>query len=211
METALKVKKTDTDLSVLDSLSIDRLFTICDWQDIAHSPWKAEYPYEPRVRFQIVHSAAKIYIRYTVEEEYVKAQYVRPNENVWEDSCVEFFISLDDRQTYYNFEFNVLGTGLIGYGIANKAERKRLDPMLVEQIDTFTQVFKVNGKKSWDITLAIPKTIFSGQLKSGVPVAANFYKCGDKLPEPHFMAWNNINSPTPNFHQPQFFGEVIFE
>jgi hypothetical protein len=40
---------------------------------------------------------------------------------------------------------------------------------------------------------------------------ANFYKCGDETPEPHFLSWNPIDLPKPNFHVPQFFGQLELE
>jgi hypothetical protein len=39
----------------------------------------------------------------------------------------------------------------------------------------------------------------------------NFYKCGDNLPRPHFLAWNNIQSEEPNFHLSAFFGDLLFD
>lgn len=182
-----------------------------DWQVIEQSPWEESFPYRPHVRFQIAHSEEAIYLHYEVQEEFVKAQYIRINENVWEDSCVEFFLSLDGRKTYYNVEFNVLGTGLVGYGTEVKTERKRLDPSLTGQISTFTQVFSLAGKKTWRMLLAIPKHIFATGIPVDTVVHANFYKCGDSLPQPHYLAWNTIENPTPNFHLPAYFGELIFE
>lgn len=189
---------------------IGKLATV-GWNDLAHCPWEGQFPYKPDVRFQIAHDDDRIYLHYEVKEEYVKAQYIRPNGNVWEDSCIEFFISLDDRQSYYNFEFNVIGTGLIGYGTEDKSARLRLAAEQIERIDTFTQVSKVNGTKVWRIVLVIPKDIFSEGIASSQTFHANFYKCGDALPQPHFLVWNNIENPTPNFHLPRYFGEVVFE
>jgi Carbohydrate-binding family 9 len=45
----------------------------------------------------------------------------------------------------------------------------------------------------------------------GKKCKANFYKCGDKLAQPHFLAWNRIETPEPDFHQPAFFGDIEFE
>ena len=39
----------------------------------------------------------------------------------------------------------------------------------------------------------------------------NVYKCGDNLSQPHFLSWQPIHTDKPNFHVPQFFGEVEFE
>jgi hypothetical protein len=44
----------------------------------------------------------------------------------------------------------------------------------------------------------------------GKKCRANFYKCGDDLPEPHFLAWNMINTEEPDFHRPEFFGTLEF-
>jgi hypothetical protein len=211
--TILSIKKIDdisTDLSKQGSDLSDKLSTLA-WNDIAQCPWEDSFPYKPQVRFQIAHDRDHLVLRYEVHEEYVKAQYIRTNENVWEDSCVEFFISLDGRQHYYNFEFNVLGTGLIGYGTADKSTRYRLDPTVTERINTYTALSKQNGKKVYTIAWVVPKEVFKEAIVEGEVVHANFYKCGDSLPQPHYLAWNNIENPTPNFHLPQFFAEVVFE
>ena len=65
----------------------------------------------------------------------------------------------------------------------------------------------------WQITLAIPIEVFaytnlgSFNEKQG---RGNFFKCGDDLPEPHFFTWNTIQSQNPDFHLPEFFGELQF-
>lgn len=45
-----------------------------------------------------------------------RAAYRQCNEPVFKGSYVEFFIAVDDRGNYYNFEFNTLGTRLGSYG-----------------------------------------------------------------------------------------------
>ena len=205
---SLKVRRIDATQSI-NNLNIP--FQNLDWHLIDQCPWKSDYAYQPNAKFQIAHNDDFIFLHYAVDEEFVKAQYIRPNENVWEDSCVEFFISFDNKQTYYNFEFNVLGTGLIGYGPATKSERNRLNAEDIEKVDTYTQVLKVDGHKVWNIYLSIPKSILGESNYVGRTFHANFYKCGDGLPNPHFIAWNNIDYPTPNFHLPEFFGEITFE
>lgn len=194
-----------------DSLgAIESAFERLSWNAIDQCPWKAEFPYCPEVRFQIAHSENYLYLHYEVKEEFVKGQFIRPNENVWEDSCIEFFLSLDQKQTYYNFEFNVLATGLIGYGSADKSQRKRLSNKEVESVDAYVQVSKKEGQKTWQSYLIIPKKMFGEISFSEKTYHANFYKCGDGLPNPHFLAWNTITNSTPNFHLPEFFGEISF-
>ncbi len=45
----------------------------------------------------------------------------------------------------------------------------------------------------------------------GIKAKANVYKCGDNLSKPHFLSWNPIHHPTPNFHLPEFFGTLELE
>lgn len=188
-------------------------FEEVEWHTIANVNWAENYPYCPEVKFQAMHTDAHIVLHYHVTEEYVKAQYIRPNENIWEDSCVEFFISFDDRKTYYNLEFNPLGAGLIGYGSAVKTERSRLSAEQINTVSTFTAVSNMQGQKIWQVVLVIPTALFPDQEAplSGTKAHANFYKCGDGLPNPHFISWKPIDNPTPNFHLPKYFGEIVFE
>ncbi|ERJ57605.1 carbohydrate-binding family 9-like protein [Sphingobacterium paucimobilis] len=193
-----------------DFEALEEAFERLSWNSIDQCPWQGMYPYHPEARFQIAHSEQFIYLHYKVNEEFVKGQYIRPNENVWEDSCVEFFVSFDQKQTYYNFEFNVLATGLIGYGPADKSLRNRLSKEAVESVDACTKVVKRNGVKVWEIFLQIPKQLFGNISYTGKTFHANFYKCGDGLPKPHFISWNTIHHDKPNFHLPEFFGEITF-
>ena len=210
----LKVCKIDVDMSTLSYHAIQQQLGTLSWQDIDQANWSEDYPYKPTVSFQIGHNATHVILHFAVEEEFIKAQYVRPNEAVWEDSCVEFFLSFDQGQTYYNMEFNVLGTGLIGYGPANKALRNRLSADLISSVQTLTTVVNAGGKKNWNLIMLVPISIFKAQLNGGlaqVKASANFYKCGDELPNPHFLSWKAIDHPTPNFHLPAYFGDLIFE
>ena len=67
---------------------------------------------------------------------------------------------------------------------------------------------------SWELTAAIPVYLFEHHHDTRLhhmKVHGNFYKCGDALPEPHFLTWSNIEAPAPNFHLPGLFGKLIFE
>lgn len=208
----LTVKKLDFTGIELDYSNLANELNDLDWNAIDEAPWKAEYPYTPQAKFQIAYDQNGIYLHYDIDEEFVKGEFIRPNENIWEDSCVEFFVSFDGRKTYYNLEFNVLGTGLIGYGTAEKSSRNRLSAEEILTVDAISQIKTVNGRKNWKQILIIPFSLFGLTIADieGKTIAANFYKCGDGLPNPHFLAWNNIENSKPNFHLPEFFGEIIF-
>src|SRR5690554_1965418 len=174
-----------------------------------------DYPYLPTVSFKIAYSTQSILLEYKVQEKHLKAVYLETNQPVYKDSCVEFFISFD-KIHYYNFEFNSLGTALVGYGTENRSTRKHLPVDLIEKIKTKSIVTASKEESidnSWILQLEIPfELLYNENIESlnGIEATANFYKCGDDLLEPHFVSWNEIESPEPNFHLPEFFGKVTF-
>src|SRR5882762_1117564 len=83
--------------------------------ELSHAPWK-KYDYVPVVEFAIAYTADAVFLKYYVTEKSIRAINNEVNSTVWEDSCVEFFISFDNEESYYNFEFNCIGTARVGYG-----------------------------------------------------------------------------------------------
>lgn len=181
--------------------------------EIGYVPW-AEYPYSPKVSFSISHANDCIFLKYYVTEKNIKAANYTTNSPVYEDTCVEFFISFDDK-AYYNLEFNCIGTCLVAFG-ATKLDRIVLPNF---EIDKIKYQAVIKNKENdvdicWELALLIPTSIFCHhQIDAlvGTRTKGNFYKCGDKLPEPHFLAWSNIESLDPEFHLPGFFGALEFE
>jgi hypothetical protein len=181
---------------------------------IDHAPWNA-FPYKPQASFAMAYGDSSVYLKFFVEEKHVRAVYSEPNQPVYKDSCVEFFVSFADEPEYYNFEFNCAGTCLLSFG-EQRNNRKMTTADLIKSI-TFQSSIKPTTKKDanigWELTLVIPFDSFQyHQITSmkGKKCRANFYKCGDDLPEPHFLAWNMINTEEPDFHRPEFFGTLEF-
>ncbi|MDF3077950.1 MAG: hypothetical protein K0S09_1839 [Sphingobacteriaceae bacterium] len=177
---------------------------------IAHAPW-AEFPYVPEASFTTVWTNGFLIIKYYVKEEEATATYKNSNDPVYEDSCVEFFVSAEGG--YYNFEFNCEGVCLAGFG-AGKTDRTPLPESSIRQIQVQSEIIhSLNGDDYWELCVQIPFELFSADkpslLREGFK--ANFYKCGDNLPTPHFLCWSNIDTPVPNFHVPEFFGQAYFQ
>jgi hypothetical protein len=178
--------------------------------------WK-DYDYKPEVAFKIGYTENEILLKYYVTEHSFKAQKTESNQNVYEDSCVEFFVSPADDGIYYNLEFNGIGTCLMGSGTARE-NSSRADPAIISRIRRKTSVGKnavkeINSEFSWTITMAIPLNVFFHhdvkELKGKV-FRANFYKCGDGLSVPHYITWNPVRTEAPDYHQPEFFGLLKF-
>jgi hypothetical protein len=175
------------------------------------------FSYKPDVRFRIAYSDYAIFLKYYVREDFVKAEKTSSNEMVCEDSCVEFFVSPSDDGIYYNFEFNPIGTCLLASG-SSRHDRKKAPVSVIETIKrkgTFgLSPFKeITGDQSWTLTVVIPfEAFFRHRISSpeGTQFQANFYKCGDKLTQPHYLTWNPVGTKSPDYHQPGFFGLLRF-
>lgn len=178
------------------------------------TPWEA-YPYKPELAFAMAHGDQGVFLKFYVEEKHIRAIYSEPNDPVYKDSCVEFFVSFEDEKEYYNFEFNCAGTCLLSFG-EERGNRIMLSEEVIKSIAFRSSIKPANSKNSnigWELTLAIPFSAFQyHQLKSlkGKKCRANFYKCGDDLPEPHFVVWNDIKTQEPDYHRPEYFGSVEF-
>ncbi len=170
---------------------------------------------KPKVNFTIAHSGQAVLLNYAVTEKSVKAVYREINDPVYKDSCVEFFIGFNEDKYYYNLEFNCMGTCLAGFG-KDRDNRLFLPKNIVKQIKTNTKINKDQDTDliSWELNLYIPIAVFCHHdfiSLEDVKCKLNFYKCGDDLPEPHFMSWSNVVTPKPNFHLPEFFGDGYFQ
>ncbi len=184
---------------------------------IACVNWPGSFPYAPKVSFGIAHTDSEILLRFRVEEDNTLGTVTENNGPVWEDSCVEFFLSLDGTG-YYNFEFNCIGTKLLSFR-KTRTEFTHAGPEIMQTIKTFPSlgskpVGLLPGPTLWSLDAVVPASaLFRHTIKnlSGLQARANFYKCGDKMPNPHFLSLAPIEWPEPNFHLEKFFIPLNFE
>lgn len=179
--------------------------------------WK-EFSYKPEVKFILAYSDSELYIKYYVRESFVKAEKVQDNSKVCEDSCVEFFVAPTDDGIYYNFEFNSIGTCYLGSG-HGRDDSKPVNNDLVGKVRRLSSMENLpfserQGEQEWELTVAIPLDVIFGEKIQGIKgrkIKANFYKCGDMLSKPHYLTWNKIATANPDYHRPEYFGEIIFD
>ena len=200
------------DMNAVDEISVK--LDHVEQELINITPWTA-YPYKPEIAFAMAYGDNAVFLKFYVEEKHIRAIYSEPNDPVYKDSCVEFFVSFGDEMEYYNFEFNCAGTCLLSFG-EERANRMMSSEELIKSIAFRSSIKPANSKGSnigWELTLSIPFSAFQyhhfTSLK-GKKCRANFYKCGDDLPEPHFVVWNDIKTEEPDYHRPEFFGSVEF-
>lgn len=172
----------------------------------------AEYPYKPIVRFAIAHTANALLVRFEVEEQHVVGRCTQMHGEVYADSCVEFFVREPHANYYFNFEINCIGTILAARRLS-RSEKEYLSDEQMQRVvvrSSLPASVQYEGVGEWSIELEIPFEVIG--IKS-VPevLEGNFYKCGDHTPIPHFVSWSPILTSSPDFHRPEFFGEIKFK
>ena len=213
----LVIKKIET--GAVEASAVPALFDAqgIEWNAVACVNW-AEFPYQPEVKFRVAHTGNAILLHYQVTEASVRAVAAADDGRVWEDACVEFFLSPEGNDFYYNFECNC-ATKLLLHGGPAGGERPTASEEVLKSVKRWsslgTEPFEERvGECTWEVALVIPASaIFRHEIETfnGKTMRANFYKCGDKLQTPHFLSWAPIELPKPKFHCPEFFGELNFE
>ena len=175
--------------------------------------WPATYPYAPLCAGRIARTEESLIVDFRVSGLDIRAQNTEDNGKQWEDSCVEFFVENPDGSEYYNFEVNPLGKVLAARGAGRENRVKRPAEEMAQILRTAryegAQDFQ-GGIWDWRVTLIVPFELL-GADPENLPekLRANFYKCGDETAHPHFLSWSPIETESPDFHRPEFFGELI--
>lgn len=179
--------------------------------------WAEKYPYRPITYFFIARSSDGLYLRFSVKGTMLKAVYSKDLSPVHEDSCIEFFCMPVGADKYMNFEFNCIGT----CDASRRSSRKEnVEKFSAEELKTIERIpsmgnraFKeMEGMFEWELTVKIPFKLM-GLDGNNLPekILGNFYKCADDTDSKHFVTWAPINTEKPDFHRPEFFGELYFD
>lgn len=186
-----------------------------------HAPWK-DFPEKPEVKFRIAWSSGLLLLKFTVREREILGSCTKDLTDVFKDSCVEIFLSPEGRDYYYNLEFNCLGSCLAQKG-SGREEREILSQDVLDRIIRIPSLGRdplhryheglADEADSWTLMLVIPSSVFIHETIdsfAGIRMKGNLYKCGDELESPHYLCWNRIGSESPDFHRPEYFGEIWF-
>ena len=175
--------------------------------------WPEAFPYAPLCGGRVARTRDALVVDFRVSGLDLRARNTADNGRQWEDSCVEVFIQDPDGAPYYNFEINALGKVLACKG----PERHNRTPRPAEEMEQILRLTQMEGGPleqegihTWRVGVVIPFRLL-GIDPERLPrsIKANFYKCGDKTAHPHFLSWSPVETPKPDFHRPEFFGELI--
>ena len=203
-----------------------------EYQKVACVNWPKEFPYAPKMEVALAHTGDSLLLHYRVEENCIRAAAEADGGRVWEDSCCEIFLQPSSPNTqhptpYFNIECNCAGTLLIGKG-EDRHDRQPATATTLQSANRWSSLMKTavsgengcytiplkDGKFTWHMALVVPATaLFDSGITdfSGQTLRGNIYKCGDCLTTPHFLSLFPIDTPQPDFHRPDFFGELTFE
>lgn len=215
-ESTGQVAGEDVAAESLRSYTVSRVEGEPDWEaipqlDIDHQQWLE--PVDIAAYAQLCYSDDAFYVRMWAEEAEIRAEYPATDllANTYEDSCLEFFLSpVPGDSRYLNFEFNP--NGAVGAQIGTtKTDRTRL-----VRTDDLYQASAVRTADGWEISYRVPFDFIRSfypdfTVESGMELRGNFYKCGNLTAQKHYLSWNPIESDTPNFHMPEYFGVLVLE
>lgn len=170
----------------------------------------AEWTENPEVSasFRIFHDDRSLHVAMDARERDIRAELTGPLDPVHMDSCLEFFLEPRADGRYFNFEINPLGTLCLGFG-RSRVGRLRLVPNDMARFN----ITPCRREGGWGVTFEVPLDfirLFFPDFEFVGECRANFYKCGDSTPLPHYLSWSRIESDVPDFHRPQDFGRLIF-
>jgi len=176
----------------------------------------------PLTKAKIAYDDVAIYVIFQVADQYVKAVHDQNQDPVYKDSCVEFFFIPSGKieNGYFNLEMNCGGTMLFHHQLKPRTGSVEINPTHLSQIKIATTLPKIvdpeiNSKTTWVVEYSIPFSIlkeyhdFSSPTE-GTNWRANFYKCADESSYPHWLTWSPVEHPEPNFHLPEYFGQLEF-
>jgi hypothetical protein len=176
----------------------------------------------PLVEAKIAYDNLAIYVIFRVKDKYVKAVATQHQDPVYKDSCVEFFFSPkeDSQEGYFNLEMNCGGTMLFHHQTAPRTDQVHIAEADIEQVEVAHSLPKIvdpeiEEETTWYVEYRIPFSVLGKYRdfptpESGSIWRANLYKCADDTSHPHWLTWAPIDLPSPNFHQPDFFGFLEF-
>jgi len=172
-------------------------------------PWDIN-GYRPHVEYELSMDDIGFVMRMTVYEREPRRMETEHQRDIYMDSCVEWFVNfapeLCDR--YFNFEVNANGA----MHVAFRKDRYEGTMLTEEDIRKLNIHAEIN-EEQWEVQYSVPfalirKYIPQYRYKKGMRIRTNFYKCGDATAFPHFGIWREYPLDKPDFHRPEYFGEL---
>jgi len=183
--------------------------------------------HRPQTAARMLYHNDHLYVRFDVQDQYLRCIRTQYQDIVSRDSAVEFFLQPKPSAGYFNFEINCGGALLLYYiedpTRAPNAFFSKFQPLPWDQarhIQIRSSLPKridpeITTPTNWQLTVDVPLAVLEHYVGPLTPLPAqawqgNFFKCGDETSHPHWASWSPIQGPL-RFHQQQFFGTICFQ
>jgi hypothetical protein len=178
--------------------------------------------YRPETKVYAAYSEEKLFLKFTVQDRYVRSLETQHNGKIWEDSCVEIFFvpDMNKPNSYFNLEINCGGKALMRY---NRVPRTDFVEVSVEDIKrlnirhSLPEIVdpEITEPIEWEIELEIPFEMLKKYCEMELPGFGtlwkiNFYKISRNSSNPHHISWAEMPLGKPDFHRPEFFNLIKF-
>lgn len=210
-----------------DNPTIDADWNKAAWKGVtpvALEYYMGEVPaHQPKVQLKAAYDDHSLYVIWKVEDKFVLAKRTKHQQDVWRDSCVEFFFTPGgdpQERGYFNLETSCAGVKLFGAHVAGSKDKK-FTPEDCASVVTANSLKgpidpEIAEPTTWTLEYRIPLSLLERiapieRPKPGVIWRANFYKCADDASHPHWLTWSPVTNVRPSFHLPMYFGILIFE
>ncbi|MBL8088273.1 MAG: hypothetical protein JNM85_09440 [Chthonomonas sp.] len=176
--------------------------------------WQPTETWRPDTQVLLAHSPVGVLVAFEVHDQFLLGRYQGYDDPVYQDSCVEFFFNpLPGRlEGYYNIEVNVSGGVKFNYQRSRGVDRRTMPEGLLRdlRVDPGVIIDPEHGEPMvWRVSYVVPWEAVSSE--DSRDWRANFYKCCEDNSHPHFGSWSPIETESPDFHRPEFFGTLRFE
>ena len=177
----------------------------------------------PDTRLKVAWDAEALYVIFRVVDRFVRAARMDYQQDVYKDSCVEFFFkpNNDGSRNYFNLETNCCGTALFAFQSGPRQGEVRIP---ANEFTAVSLAHSMDGPiepempepVTWTIEYRLPFALLEKYCRvdppsPGVAWKGNFYKIADESSHPHYLTWAPVYRPRPDFHQPRYFGTLVFE
>jgi hypothetical protein len=202
----------------------DPIWRRAETLDLAHfRPESTDH--RPRTLARLLYTAQGIHGIFQVDDRYICCRRAHYFDEVWKDSCVEFFAQPKPGRGYFNLEFSCAGGYLCSF-ITNPErtptgfkEFVKLPASIGRTIQVRSSLphqteLEITEPVVWTLSFYVPFTVFESYVGplgglSGQVWHGNFHKCADESSHPHWGTWSPLDQL--NFHRPSCFGAIRFE
>lgn len=167
-------------------------------------PWGGAY--FPDARANVQWDEDGLWVTLCAKEETISSHETAFGGAVCRDSCLEFFVNPcpNAQDKYINVETNPRGAMHIGVG-----EGRGSRTVLTEIPSDLSLSVSGHREGWWAVRYHLTNRLMK-ELCGAEPekvMRANFYKCDETI-HPHFATWSPVVAPAPDFHRPEYFGEI---